>query len=186
MKTVLIHGLNSSHRSFNYIRNQIYPDAVMVDYTSHQALEKSLAQVARQLPKDEGYELIGHSLGGVISVLLTHLGLAQPERVTTISSPLGGSKAASIMRWLAHGIEVFNDITPHSKHIKSIQQPLSVPLLSIISTGGSLPTSTEPNDSVVTVSSQRALPYGKKVEVKASHFEVLLHDRTLDILRKHA
>jgi len=57
-------------------------------------------------------------------------------------------------------------------------------MLSIITTGGALPWSTEPNDTIVTVASQNALKYGKKVEVKANHFEVLLHERTTEVIRK--
>lgn len=61
------------------------------------------------------------------------------------------------------------------------------PVLSIISTTGHMPmVSAEPNDSVVAISSQRALAYAKKIEVKANHFEVLMHDKTIETVRKFA
>jgi hypothetical protein len=88
------------------------------------------------------------------------------------------------LQWLPGQIDVFKDITPTSDIIRFIAaNKLRNQLLSIITTGGSLPLSYEPNDSVVTVRSQRALPYGRKVEVKATHFEVLLHDGVAKHLR---
>ena len=80
-----------------------------------------------------------------------------------------------------------SDITPSSEFIQFIRdyKPTDIPALSIISTGGHLKTTPEPNDSVVTLSSQRALRFGKKAEVKASHFEVLMHEKTVDLIRNH-
>ena len=48
------------------------------------------------------------------------------------------------------------------------ENKISCPMLSVITTGGTLPWSTEPNDTIVTVASQTSLKYGKKVEVKKS------------------
>ena len=106
------------------------------------------------------------------------------ERVCAISTPFGGSRAALALRWLPGHPKVMHDITPNSAKIELISQlKLQVPTLNIISTGGSLPTTPEPNDSIVTVASQKALGFGKKVEVKANHFEVLLHEKTVKLLQ---
>ena len=79
---------------------------------------------------------------------------------------------------------MLEDLTPTAPKIELVSQlRLKVPTLSIYSTSGSLFISPEPNDSIVTVSSQKALPFGRKVEVKANHFEVLLHERTVKLLQ---
>jgi pimeloyl-ACP methyl ester carboxylesterase len=180
-----IHGLNSSHHSFAYLANELGVPLKAINYDSYQPLAKSVEQVARQLPKNEPIILVGHSLGGVIAMLVAHAGTHDVKRVVTISSPLGGSKAAVYARWVVSGLQVLGDITPHSVFMKLIEaEAAPCPVLSIISTGGSLPTSNEPNDSVVTVASQKALKYAKKVEIKANHFEVLMMDKTVEALRK--
>jgi pimeloyl-ACP methyl ester carboxylesterase len=186
MNICYIHGLNSSHRSFSYLVNEMDEGKhIMIDYDSRQRLESSITQVMRFIPKKEPVTLIGHSLGGVIAMLIAGRQLANVDRVITISSPLAGSQAAVYARWVVSGIPVIGDITPTASHIREIAgfNP-SFPVLSIVSTSGSLPTSKEPNDSVVSVASQRALAAAKKVEVKANHFEVLMHEKMVEQVRK--
>lgn len=187
MKTIAyIHGLNSSPRSFEYLL-KVLPEhnIIRVSYNSHQPLIDSINQVVKQLPKTGELSLVGHSLGGLIASLIA----TDYDPVTglvTISSPLGGSRAAVVMKWLPGHPQVLEDITPSSRHIQLLQMsPPKVPTLSICSTGGHLPTTSEPNDSVVTVASQKALKVGKKVEIKVNHFEILMHDKTAEHLRKH-
>lgn len=182
-----IHGLNSSHHSFAYMAKEL-GSASKIDYKSIQPLAESVVQVTKQLPKKGPIVLIGHSLGGVIAMQVALAGTHDIQKVVTISSPLGGSRFASYMRWLASGMPVLNDITPSSEAMRLFQrtQP-ACPVLSIVSMTGHLPmVSAEPNDSVVAISSQRALPYAKKIEVKANHFEVLMHDKTIETVRKFA
>ncbi len=105
--------------------------------------------------------------------------------MSVISSPLAGSKVAASLRWLPGQPKIIRDITPTSPKIELISQlKLQLPTLSIISTAGnlSLPVAREHNDGVVTIESQRALSFGKKIEVKANHFEILMHDKTMKLL----
>jgi pimeloyl-ACP methyl ester carboxylesterase len=186
MNICYIHGLNSSHRSFSYLVNEMEEDKhILIDYDSRQRLESSITQVMRFVPKKEPVTLIGHSLGGVIAMLIAGRALANVERVITISAPLAGSQAAVYARWVVGGIPLIGDITPTSPHIREIAalNP-AFPVLSIVSTGGSLPTSKEPNDSVVSVSSQKALTAAKKIEIKANHFEILMHEKMVEQVRK--
>lgn len=182
-KIFYIHGLNSSHTSFSYI-SAVLGETPKVNYNSYQSLDKSILQVTKQIPKDEPIVLVGHSLGGLIAAIIADTKTRNVEKLITISAPLGGSKAAVFARWVMRGLPILSDITPQSKWIKGISKmEQACPTLSIISTGGSLPTSTEPNDSVVTVSSQKALKFAKKIEVKASHFEILQHTKTVEAIR---
>lgn len=180
-----LHGLNSSHFSFAYLSKELgAKQLAKINYTSHQPLLESVQEVAAQLPKNEPLILVGHSLGGVIAMLIAHAGTHDIEKVVTISSPLGGSKAAVYARWLVTGVRVLGDITPNSIYMKLIESSSApCPVLSIISTGGGI-SSHEPNDSIVTVASQRALSYARKVEVRANHFEILLVDKTVEAVRK--
>lgn len=180
-----IHGLNSSHNSFSYMSKEIGAGASRINYRSYQSLEDSVIQVARQLPKNEPLTLIGHSLGGVIALLIALDKTHDVQKIVTISSPVGGSRFAYWMRWFMAGLPILNDLTPYSSAMQRFAtEEVSCPLLSVISTGGSTPFSVEANDSIVTVSSQKALPYGKKVEVYANHFEVLMHPKTIEVVRK--
>lgn len=182
MQIAYIHGFNSSHRSFAYLQHKLPShDIVNINYNSHQPIRDSIDEVRRKLPKDGEFYLVGHSLGGILAVLAAAERLEQVKKVVTVSSPFGGSRVALALRWVPGHPKIIEDLTPTSGKIELLSQlKLSIPTMCIISTGGSLPFANEPNDSVVTVSSQRALKFGRKVEISANHFEVLLHDKLID------
>ena len=186
MKTVAyIHGLNQTSRCFAYVMQNL-PDQkrIVIDYDSHQPLELSLAQVRRQLPKTGELSFVGHSLGGLIAVLLAHE--RELEKLIVISAPIGGSRAARIAKWVPGAPQIIGDLTPSSQYIvQASTTKLQVPTLSICSMTGHLAAEKEPNDGIVTIASQKALPFGRKAEVKANHFEILMHDRTVELIRKH-
>jgi pimeloyl-ACP methyl ester carboxylesterase len=186
MKTVAyIHGLNQTSRCFGYIMQNL-PDQkrIVIDYDSHQPLELSLQQVLRQLPKAGELSLVGHSLGGLIATLIAHE--RELQELILISAPIAGSRAARIAKWIPGSPAIMRDITPTSSRIvQACTTKISVPTLSICSVTGHLAAEKEPNDGIVTIASQKALPFGRKAEVKANHFEILMHDRTVDLIRKH-
>lgn len=186
MKTVAyLHGLNQTSRCFGYIMQNL-PDQkrIVIDYDSHQPLELSIAQVLRQLPKTGELSLVGHSLGGLISVLIAHE--RELSELIVISAPIAGSRAARFAKWIPGAPEIMRDITPTSPRIlQACSTKISVPTLSICSITGHIASEKEPNDGIVTIESQKALPFGRKAEVKANHFEVLMHDRTVELIRKH-
>ena len=180
-----IHGLNSSPLSFKYLSQQL-PEhtAHLISYKSHQSLGASLIEVLQQLPIDQKLTLVGHSLGGVIAALIASEFPCLVDQLVAISSPFQGSRAASTLRWIPGSMRVFSDIMPHAPLIarcSSLQ--LDIPTLSIITTGGHLNTSPEPNDSVISLSSQRGLRFGQQIEVNANHFEVLMSDRAVHIIK---
>jgi pimeloyl-ACP methyl ester carboxylesterase len=181
-----IHGLNNSHVSFAYLAKELEGTA-KINYNSHQPLALSLVQVAKQIPKNEPVVLIGHSLGGVIAALLALENKHQVQKLITISSPLGGSKAAHFARWVMPSLEVLRDLIPTAPHIQQLTGgEFKIPVLSLVSSAGHLPAlmGGEPNDSVVTLSSQRAIKQAKKVDIKINHMEVLSHDKTVESIRK--
>lgn len=156
-----------------------------INYKSYQPLKDSISQVAKQLPKKEPITLIAHSLGGIIAMAIALEQSHDIQKIITISSPFGGSKFALWAKWFISGLPVLNDLTPQSELMKRFKtETIIYPVLSVISTGGALPFTLEPNDSIVSVASQKALSYGKKIEVKANHFEVLQHAKTIDTIKK--
>jgi alpha/beta superfamily hydrolase len=157
---------------------------IVIDYDSHQSLELSLAQVIRQLPKTGELSLVGHSLGGLIATLIAHE--RELNELVVISAPIAGSRAARIAKWIPGSPAIMRDITPTSPRIvQACTTKISVPTLSICSMTGHLAAEKEPNDGIVTIASQKALPFGRKAEVKANHFEILMHERTVELIRKH-
>jgi pimeloyl-ACP methyl ester carboxylesterase len=179
-----IHGFNSSSHSFAYLESKIAESPQKINYDSRSSLEEIVAHVLKQLPKDEPIILVGHSLGGIVALLIAGRKSSNVEQVITISSPLGGSKAAMFAQWIVTGVPLLSDITPTAKAIKELASFKELPpVLSLISTSGSLSTSLEPNDSVVTVASQKAFPLSEKIEISANHFEILLHEKTISIIQ---
>lgn len=179
-----IHGLNSSPGSFSYIVPKLTAhEPHLISYKSYQRLSESLVEVYEALPKGQPLTLVGHSLGGVIATLIAAEHPELVEKLVVMSSPFKGSFAAHALRWLPGGFPVFRDVVPSGQHILKCQElNLDIPTLSIITTGGSMPTVPEPNDSVITIASQNGLCFGKKVEINATHFEVLLNPETVRII----
>ena len=177
-QVVYIHGLGQTHRSFNYLLTLLPDhDHKMIDYDSQQPLADSIEQVRNRLPRGD-LILVGHSLGGVISAIIAGED-DRIKRLVTISSPVSGSKMASTLRWLPGSLPIMSDIVPKGKYIVLAGNlMLTIPTLSLISTGGHLPTSPEPNDGVVAIESQKGLQFGKKIEVNTNHFEILQHEKT--------
>lgn len=188
MKTIAyIHGLGSSGKSFNHIIKSLpHHNHALIEYDSTQSLMNSLKDVESQLlklPNDTA--LVGHSLGGLIATILASTRLETSELVT-ISSPLAGSKIASILRWIPGYPSVIADITPNSLYISYIRQlELDVPTISLYSTEGHLIPTAAASDGVVSVESQKALRFGYKHEIRANHFEVLMHEKTVSLINNH-
>ena len=187
MRTFLLHGLGSTPASMVYLQQEL-EDSYPISYNSHQRLEQSIRHVRQVIEDfiepDEEYCLIGHSLGGLIA---HHIAQHNPQvkKLITIASPLGGSKAAWLLQYAVIGSPIFADLVTSSwyvKHIKESRPPADV--LSIIATEGGWSLFGEPNDGTVELRSQRALPYGEKVEVDANHFEVLLRLETLHAIKE--
>lgn len=181
----LIHGFNSTSRSFGYIERELPKGKyTLVSYDSHQPLLQSIAEVKKQFPKDEDVILIGHSLGGVLATLIAAEKDSRVKKLLTISSPLGGSSTARAFSWLPGSPRLLRDISQNSDYIKRIaKMKLDIDTTCIISISGHLNLSIEQNDSVVSIESQMALKFGKKVKINASHFEVLLHPETTSVIK---
>ncbi len=184
-----IHGANMSPVSFTFIQTAMGShNAVAPEYSIEKPVEKNLKRIARLTRKEFGeapFDIISHSLGGIIAILLLrtrlHIG-----KIVTISTPLGGSEAAASLRYMYPRYQLYKDIEPRSDIIKKANnQKLKVPVLSVITTGGNstLPFMKEDNDTVVTVASQTVSDNPEFYYVDLNHFEVLLSVEVADKIK---
>ncbi len=184
-----IHGANMSPVSFTLIQTTMGShNAFVPEYSVEKPLDKNIkriARLARKEFKEAPFDIISHSLGGIIAILLLrtrlHIG-----KIVTISTPLGGSEAAASLRYMYPRYQLYKDIEPRSDIIKKANnQKLKVPVLSVITTGGNstLPFMKEDNDTVVTVASQIVSDNPEFYYVDLNHFEVLLSVEVADKIK---
>lgn len=177
-----IHGANMSPVSFSVIKKTLgRHKALAPNYSVEVPLENNIKKITRLARKEFGdrrFDIVSHSLGGIIALLLLRRKL-NIGKIVTISTPLGGSEAASYLRFMFPGYQLYKDISPSSELIKEANDiELTVPTLSIVSTGGKseVPFLAEKNDTVVTVSSQTASNHLEYYYVDLNHFEVLMSE----------
>jgi len=184
-----IHGANMSPVSFTLIQtNMGTHNALAPEYSIEKPLDKNvkrIARLARKEFKNDPFDIVSHSLGGIIAILLLrtrlHIG-----KIVTISTPLGGSEAAASLRYMYPRYQLYKDIDPSSEIIKKAnKQKLKVPVLSIITTGGNstIPFMKEDNDIIVTVASQTVSDNPEYYYVDLNHFEVLLSVAVADKIK---
>ena len=183
---VYLHGLNCSPTIFSHLHSQLPEhNPIFIEYDSFQAIEDSYEFVLSKIEQKK-VSVIGHSLGGLIGLLLaSRSNNITVERLATISSPFGGSKAAIGARILFPRFKVFKDIDTTSEIINEVSNAKISHHLSIISTGGSLPIMFDDNDSVVSVSSQKAAQTQLKIEVESNHFEAVQCETTIKEIEKY-
>jgi len=183
MKIVFIHGANSTSKSFNYIRSQL-PEhtAIMVEYSTEMPLAFNIDEIRKSLPDDD-FHIIAHSLGGIIAITLANI-LPNVKKVITMSSPFGGSGTADLLKWVFPQNQMFKDINSSSSIITRLVKP-TADVLSIVSTSGGIPIIPTKNDGVVSVSSQKAIPNLNYIEVDTNHFEILLDNHVIDLIKIH-
>lgn len=176
-----IHGAHSSPRSFAWLKDQLPSHQQFnVEYGHSKSVLKVVDALVEQITHSHTpLTIIGHSLGGLIALNLSHRAPGHIQKVVTIASPLGGIGAASVLRWV-FPVPLMADIHPSSKLITQIKfRPPPVPTLSLVATSGRTPLISEPNDGVVTVASQTCLAGPTYVQVPVNHFEILLAEDTV-------
>ena len=116
-----IHGANMSPVSFTLIQtNMGTHNALSPEYSIEKPVDKNIKRIARLARKrfgNEPFDIVSHSLGGIIAILLLrtrlHIG-----KIVTISTPLGGSEAAASLRYMYPRYQLYKDIDPSSDIIK--------------------------------------------------------------------
>ena len=184
MKLVYIHGASATSESFNYIRSKL-GDGIAVNYDSRNGFENNLEAIKEQIGKTKDVFFIAHSLGGIYAL---HLANAIPKQVlgaVTLSTPYGGAEVADVAKYFLPFSRLMRDIGPSSWVMKQANNiKIQHPWTNVVTVRGQSPFMTEANDGVVTISSMKHHADMELVEVDYNHYEVVLSDQIVDIIKE--
>jgi pimeloyl-ACP methyl ester carboxylesterase len=184
MNLVYIHGANATSESFNYIRSKI-GDGIDINYDSRNGFENNLAAMKISLMDTKNICFIAHSLGGIYAL---HLANAMPNVVkgaVTLSTPYGGAEVADYAQYFLPFSRLMRDIGPSSWVMKQAKRiKIQHPWTNIVTIKGQSAFMHEPNDGVVTIASQRHHEDMELVEVDYNHYEVVLSDEVVELIKE--
>jgi len=184
MTLVYIHGASATSESFNYIRSKL-GKGIDINYDSRNGFENNLNEMQTQLEGVNNIVFIAHSLGGVYSL---HLANAIPKQVVgavTLSTPYGGAEVAEVVKFFLPFSRLMRDIGPSSWAMKQADKiKIQHPWTNIVTVQGQSPFMHEPNDGVVTIASQRHHKDMELIEVDYNHYEVVLAESVVKIIKE--
>jgi pimeloyl-ACP methyl ester carboxylesterase len=184
MTLVYIHGASATSESFNYIRSKL-GSGIDINYDSRNGFENNLEDMKAQLKDSKNIAFVAHSLGGIYSL---HLANAMPEKVlgaVTLSTPYGGAEVAEFAKFFLPFSRLMRDIGPSSWAMKQAKQiKIQHPWTNVVTLRGQSPFIPEANDGVVSIASQRHHSDMELVEVEYNHYEVVLSDQVIDIIKE--
>lgn len=172
---VFLHGAYSASDIFHHFRQNPWDEQFFIDYDSSGNLLKVTEDIQKCIKSStkEPVHLIGHSLGGVIAIVLEKKGLPV-KSVVSLSAPFGGIGHWWPPKTIGYEISKLNRLAntpPKAKH------------QFYVSTAGHNPWFILLNDGVVTISSQKAIPDANYIEVDTNHFGILSNDKVLENIR---
>lgn len=185
MNVFYIHGAHSTPATFNSIKKTLPKHNITdISYSCDVPLNNTINELIERINTDnKEINIISHSLGGIIAVSLAQK-LQLIRKIITIGTPFGGSKGASIMRWMIRN-QLLSDLDPHNSIFHNLKHlPINAEVMSIVTTEGGSPMMKDQNDGVVTVASQTDLIGPTYVTVPYNHFEALMVNDTFDIINK--
>ena len=184
MTLVYIHGASATSESFNYIRSKL-GDGIDINYDSRNGFENNLADIIEQLKDVKDMAFVAHSLGGIYSL---HIANALPNRVkgaVTLSTPYGGAEVADYAKYFLPFSRLMRDIGPTSWAFKQASQiKIQHPWTNVVTVKGQSPFMLAHNDGVVTVASQKHHEDMELIEVDYNHYEVVLAEPVVDIIKE--
>jgi pimeloyl-ACP methyl ester carboxylesterase len=185
MTLVYIHGASATGESFNYIRSKIKNKDIVINYDSHNGFENNLANMKNQLDRLDDMFFIAHSLGGIYALHLANIMPEQVHGAVTMSTPYGGAEVADYAKYFLPFSRLMRDIGPSSWAMKQADRiKIQHPWANVVTVTGQSPWMLAPNDGVVTISSQRAHPNMELIDVELNHYEVVLNDQVVDIIKQ--
>ena len=185
MNIVYIHGASASGESFNYIREHLdYKDEIILEYNSANGFQNNIDTMIAALRGVTDIYFVCHSLGGVYALHLTAHYRDRVRGATTISTPYGGAESADYAKYFLPFSRLLRDIGPNSLPIRSSRDIIvDCPWTNIVTTRGDSPWILHPNDGVVTVKSQRCRTDMNLIELDINHYEVVLCQDTVNIIK---
>ena len=183
MTLVYIHGASATSESFNYIRSKL-GNGIDINYDSRNGFENNLADMIEQLKGVKDMAFVAHSLGGIYSL---HIANAMPNQVkgaVTLSTPYGGAEVAEVAKYFLPFSRLMRDIGPNSWAFKQADKiKIQHPWTNVVTVKGQSPFLLEHNDGVVTIASQKRHEDMELVEVDYNHYEVVLAEPVVDIIK---
>lgn len=183
MQLVYIHGANATSESFNYIRSKL-GQGIAINYDSRNGFKNNLDDMLEQLSQVKDIAFVGHSLGGIYAL---HIANAIPDQVigaVTLSTPYGGAEVAEYVQYFLPFSRLMRDIGPSSWAMKQAKQiKIQHPWTNVVTVKGQSPFISEPNDGVVTIASQNHHEDMELVPVNFNHYEVVLSDEVIKIVK---
>ena len=184
MTLVYIHGASATSESFNYIRSKLGA-GVDINYDSRNGFENNLEDMKAQLKDVKDIAFVAHSLGGIYSL---HIANAIPENIkgaVTLSTPYGGAEVAEFAQFFLPFSRLMRDIGPSSWAMKQANQiKIQHPWTNVVTLRGQSPFIPTANDGVVSIASQRHHSDMELVEVEYNHYEVVLSDQVINIIKE--
>jgi pimeloyl-ACP methyl ester carboxylesterase len=184
MNLVYIHGANATSESFNYVKSKL-GGGLDLNYDSRNGFENNLKDMQTTLSSHTDIVFIAHSLGGIYSL---HLANSMPMSVkgaVTLSTPYGGAEVADYAQYFLPFSRLMRDIGPSSWVMKQASKiKIQHPWTNIVTVKGQSPFMHEPNDGVVTIASQRHHADMELIEVDYNHYEVVLAEPVIKIIKE--
>jgi pimeloyl-ACP methyl ester carboxylesterase len=179
MKICYIHGAGATERSFVWLeRNLPKHESIFFNYTVDDSLLKSITNLNKLTETTQPDIVIGHSLGGIMAFGCV---TESVKKIVSLCAPFGGVRYAEFM-YMFSLEQMYYDLRSNGPILKAIRnKPISKENLVIVGTSG-LPFTNEPNDGVVTVASQMALPDANYMSIDLNHFEVLMSKEISEII----
>lgn len=184
MTLVYIHGASATSESFNYIRSKL-GNGIDIDYDSRNGFENNLNDMLDKLSGVKDIAFVAHSLGGIYSL---HIANTLPKQVlgaVTLSTPYGGAEVADYAKYFLPFSRLMRDIGPNSwafKQAKDIK--IQHPWTNVVTVKGQSPFMLAHNDGVVTIASQKHHEDMELVEVDYNHYEVVLAEPVVKIIKE--
>lgn len=182
---VYIHGASATGESFTHIREHVKGKDMVLEYTSSNGFADNLVAMIKQLEPVDKLFFVAHSLGGIYAL---HLANHYRDRViggVTLSTPYGGCLQADYAKYFLPFSKLMRDIGTMSKPMSDaakIKAPEN--WTNVVTTVGDSPWIHEANDGVVTLDSMRARKDIKLVELDLNHYEVVISNRVIDIIKQ--
>jgi pimeloyl-ACP methyl ester carboxylesterase len=184
MNLVYIHGANATSESFNYIRSKL-GKGLDINYDSRNGFENNLNDMQSTLKDCNNIVFVAHSLGGIYSL---HLANSMPDSIkgaVTLSTPYGGAEVADYAQYFLPFSRLMRDIGPSSWVMKQASRiKIQHPWTNIVTVKGQSAFMHEPNDGVVTIASQKHHEDMELVEVDYNHYEVVLSDVVVKLIKE--
>jgi pimeloyl-ACP methyl ester carboxylesterase len=184
MNLVYIHGANATSESFNYIKSKL-GKGLDLNYDSRDGFENNLKDMLKTLADYKDIVFIAHSLGGIYSLHLANQIPSAVKGAVTLSTPYGGAEVADYAQFFLPFSRLMRDIGPSSWAMRQADKiKIQHPWTNVVTVKGQSPFMVEPNDGVVTIRSMKHHADMELVEVDYNHYEVVLSDKIVDIIKE--